>query len=111
MKNENHKKMNKNTGKLAITLFTLMMATMAMGLSASATPAGADTSAMDSMLDVAFWVVRILIGAIGGIPAFIKIVQGQADEDPRTRNSGIVALVITAVLIGAISIVRTTFFG
>ena len=111
MKNENQKKMNKNIGKISIVLFTLTMAMMAMGLSASATPAGADTSAMNSMLDVAFWVVRILIGAIGGIPAFINIVQGQADEDPRTRNSGIVALVITAVLIGAISIVRTTFFG
>lgn len=111
MKNKNQKKMNKNTGKLAITLFTLTMATMAMGLSASATPAGADTSAMNSMLDVVFWIVRILIGAIGGIPAFVKIVQGQTDEDPRTRNSGIVALVITAVLIGAISIIRTTFFS
>ena len=64
MKNENQKKMNKNIGKISIVLFTLTMAMMAMGLSASATPAGADTSAMNSMLDVAFWVVRILIGAI-----------------------------------------------
>ena len=50
---------------------------------------------------IIWWLVRVAVLAIGGIPAVIKIVQGQADENPRDRNAGIATLVITAAVFGA----------
>lgn len=64
-------------------------------------PANVDTSSMDILVTIVFWAVRILIGAAGGIPSVIKIVQGQTDENPRDRNAGIAGIVATGVGVGA----------
>ena len=57
-----------------------------------------------------FWVATITIAAGDGIPSLIKLVQGQADEDPRGRNAGIAGLVITGAVIGAAAAVKTLLF-
>ena len=59
---------------------------------------------------IVFWVATIAIAAGGGIPSLIKLVQGQADEDPRGRNAGIAGLVITGAVIGAAAAVKTLLF-
>lgn len=64
-------------------------------------PDGVKTDTMSSMGTIIWWVVRVAILAIGGIPAVIKIVQGQADENARDRNAGIATLIITAAAFGA----------
>ena len=62
------------------------------------------------MVDIVFWVATITIAAGDGIPSLIKLVQGQADEDPRGRNAGIAGLVITGAVIGAAAAVKTLLF-
>lgn len=64
-------------------------------------PAGVQTTTMSSLSNIIWWLVRIAVAAIGGIPAVIKIVQGQSDENPRDRNAGIATLLITAACFGA----------
>ncbi len=75
-----------------------------------AAPNGVDTAAYSGMVDIVFWVATIAIAAGGGIPSLIKLVQGQADEDPRGRNAGIAGLVITGAVIGAAAAIRALLF-
>lgn len=88
-----------------ITIFALyMMMTIVVSADeefGSGKPANVDTTSMDALVTIVFWAVRILIGAAGGIPSIIKIVQGQTDENPRDRNAGIAGLVATGVGVGA----------
>ena len=58
------------------------------------TPAGVTTTTMSTLISIIMWVVRIAILAVGAIPGIIKTVQGQADEDHRSRNAGIVSTII-----------------
>ena len=64
-------------------------------------PTNVETATMSGLSAIIWWLVRVAVLAIGGIPAVIKIVQGQADENPRDRNAGIATLVITAAVFGA----------
>ena len=64
-------------------------------------PSNVQTATMSGLSTIIWWLVRVAVLAIGGIPAVIKIVQGQADENPRDRNAGIATLVITAAVFGA----------
>ena len=64
-------------------------------------PTNVQTATMSGLSAIIWWLVRVAVLAIGGIPAVIKIVQGQADENPRDRNAGIATLVITAAVFGA----------
>lgn len=79
-------------------------------VSASAAPSGVSTQSYNGLVDIVFWVATIAIAAGGGIPSLIKLVQGQADEDPRGRNAGIAGLVITGAVIGAAAAVKTLLF-
>lgn len=76
----------------------------------AAPPAGVDSGSYQGLVDIVFWVATIAIAAGGGIPSLIKLVQGQADEDPRGRNAGIAGLVITGAVVGAAAAVKTLLF-
>ena len=55
----------------------------------NANPTGtAGNATMNTMITIVFWVVRIIIVLVA-VPGIIKIVQGQADENPRDRNAGL----------------------
>lgn len=106
------RKFNARKFRIAATKLTIMALTLAvmsnMGLvsfAAEAAPSGADTTAMSTLVTVVFWVVRIFILAIGGIPSTIKLVQGQTDENPRDRNAGIAGLVVTGAAVAATFVV------
>ena len=64
-------------------------------------PANVQTATMSGLSTIIWWLVRVAVLAIGGIPAVIKIVQGQSDEDSRVRNAGIATLIVTAAAFGA----------
>ena len=64
-------------------------------------PANVQTATMNGLSTIIWWLVRVAVLAIGGIPAVIKIVQGQSDEDSRVRNAGIATLIVTAAAFGA----------
>ena len=91
----------------AVAVLNVISASM---VSAFAAPSGVDTASYTGLVDIVFWVATIAIAAGGGIPSLIKLVQGQADEDPRGRNAGIAGLVITGAVVGAAAAVKTLLF-
>ncbi len=86
-----------------IATFSVMATTtgFAASTSSNSAPSGADTSTFNSLLDIILWVVRGAVLIIGVVPALIKIVQGQADENTRDRNNGIAAIAISGIIIAA----------
>lgn len=70
-------------------------------------PEGVNTDALSKLVGIVFWVVRVAIIAVGGIPGTIKIVQGQTDENPRDRNAGISALIVTGVIFASTFAIQT----
>ena len=94
------------TVALTVMMVLAMSSVMVFATGASTTsdntaPANVQTATMSGLSTIIWWLVRVAVLAIGGIPAVIKIVQGQADENPRDRNAGIATLVITAAVFGA----------
>lgn len=75
----------------AVTVF----ATSGGGAVTSGQPSGVDTSTMTGFGSIVWWLVRIVILAIGGIPGVINLVKGLSDQDDRQRNIGLVTLVVT----------------
>ncbi len=91
---------------VALTVMMVLAMSSVMVFATGATgdntaPTGVQTETMSGLSTIIWWLVRVAVLAIGGIPAVIKIVQGQADENPRDRNAGIATLVITAAVFGA----------
>ena len=80
---------------------TMLMSCSLVVFAAPTAPSGVDTATMGTLADIVWWIVRIAILAVGGIPAIVKIVQGQADENSRDRNAGIATLLIAAAGFGA----------
>lgn len=100
-----------NLAKKASTVsLVLSMLAVSMSNVYAAPPAGVDSSSYSALVDIVFWVAGIAVAAAGGIPSIIKIVQGQADEDPRGRNAGIAGAVITGACVGALVAVKTLLF-
>ena len=88
--------------------------TMAIGmtnsLAATTVPPNVDTKQTDQIANIIVWVLAIAIGAGGGLPSLVKIVEGQTNEDVRGRNSGIAGLCVTAACVGAVVAVKAIFF-
>lgn len=66
----------------------------------------AGTATMNKMITVVFWIVRILVLFIGGVPGIPKIVQGQADENPRDRNAGLAVIGVTGAAFAATFVIE-----
>ena len=96
--------------KKIVAVVAVLNVISASMVSAFAAPSGVDTASYSGLVDIVFWVATIAIAAGGGIPSLIKLVQGQADEDPRGRNAGIAGLVITGAVVGAAAAVKTLLF-
>jgi hypothetical protein len=117
MKNKIMKFYSKNQPKITKILSLVMIISAAtvmstMGVSASIfgnAPAGTDTSKIQTLIAIIFWLVRIIIASAGLIPSIIKIVQGQSDENPRDRNSGIASAVVAAAAIGVSFVLEKWF--
>lgn len=94
--------------KMAITACTIAMAmcsTVMVSFAANdenvapETVGGANT--MSTLISVVFWAVRIIVLIVGAVPGIIKINQGNADENPKERNAGIVSVVVAGVCFAA----------
>lgn len=95
--------------KLIVAVWMIILSSF-FSLNAFAAPAGVDTSKVDFLTDVVFWIARIAIAASGGIPACQKIVQGRADENPKEMNAGIATLVVTGAVFGATFALKSALF-
>lgn len=90
------------TVALTVMMVLAMSSVMAFATTGdNSAPANVSTTTMNGLADIVWWLVRIAVLAIGGIPAVIKIVQGQSDENARDRNAGIATLIVTAAAFGA----------
>lgn len=69
-------------------------------------PEGVDTTSMNVLSNIIWWLVRIAVAAIAGIPGIIKTAQGISNEDNRERNMGLVQILIGGALIGATVAIR-----
>lgn len=91
----------------AVVMLMLMMsgltvfATGATGAAASGQPANVDTSTMGQFGNIVWWLVRIVILAVGAIPGLINLIKGISDQDDRQRNVGLITLVITGAVFAA----------
>lgn len=104
------KKRNKTVKTASVISTILCSIAMAMQSYSAAPPSGVDSSSYNSLVDIIFWIAGIAVAAAGGIPSIIKIVQGQADEDPRGRNAGIAGAVITGACVGALVAIKAILF-
>lgn len=108
-------KMKKNMTKAMFSLMSIaMLANSVMLTVFAADPVNENSNAdvtttgtMDKMVSLVFWIIRIAVLIIGGGPALLKIVQGQADENPRDRNAGIATLVITGAVFAATFVIES----
>ena len=91
------------TVALTVMMVLAMSSVMVFATSGgdNSAPSGVSTTTMNGLSAIIWWLVRVAVLAIGGIPAVIKIVQGQSDEDSRVRNAGIATLIVTAAAFGA----------
>ncbi len=86
---------------LALSMLVFGLTAFAAGTTDNPAPDGVKTETMISLMGIVWWLVRVAVLIIGGVPSIIKIVQGQSDENPRDRNAGITTLIICAACFGA----------
>lgn len=104
------------TSKLAIyrkaVITSSLVAAMvaASTINALAAPAGVDTSSMNTMIDIIFWVIGIAIAGCSVVPGLYHIAQGVSNEDNRTRNGGIATAIVGVACIAALPVVKTLLF-
>lgn len=102
----------KKKAQKKIVAVSAVLTTIATGMTtAFAAPAGVDTTQTNAVVDVLVWIGIMAVGAAGGIPSIMKIVEGQANEDSRGRNVGIAGLVVTGACAGAVYAVKAIFFS
>lgn len=98
-------KLQKYISVVSLLLMALMMSAVTVyaegGAAASGQPANVDTSTMGELGTIVWWIVRIVILAVGAIPGGINLVQGLNDQDNRQRNIGLTVLVVTGAVFAA----------
>lgn len=106
------KKLREKIQKAVISA-SVGVSTLSAGLTSAmaAAPSGVSATQTNKVIDIVVWIGIIAIGSAGAIPAVIKIVEGQSNEDVRGRNSGIAGLAVTAAAVGAMAAIKTIFFS
>lgn len=82
---------------MAAILFTIS-AVCAFAAPENSAPSevAAHTTTMDGMMDIIFWLLRVIVLAAGAPQGIKKIVEGKSNEDERMFNSGVTTLIVTA---------------
>ena len=93
---------------MILTLAALMNTGMIAFAEGEGTPSGVDTTTMDTLITIVFWVIRIMVLA-PAIPSIQKISDGQSNEDARTRNSGIIGLIVSGACFAATFAIEALF--
>jgi len=101
------RKVQKYISVAAVVMMMLIMSAVTVfaagttGAAANGQPSGVDTTTMNEFGGIVWWLVRIVILAIGGIPGVINLVKGLSDQDDRQRNIGLIVLVVTGAAVAA----------
>lgn len=84
------------------TMFMLSSALTTFAANAeNSAPVGVQTSTMNDLIGIVFFILRAAILIGGGAVGLYKIVNGQANEDTRERNAGFTLVAITALVFAA----------
>lgn len=97
--------------KAVITSSLIAMLVATSTISVAAAPAGVDTTAMNVITEIIFWIVRVAIGACTFLPGIINISEGSSNQDERLRNSGIRTCVIGGACIVGLEVIKNIAFA
>lgn len=97
--------------KAVITSSLVAMLVATSTISVAAAPEGVDTTSMNTVIDVIFWIIRVAIAICTFAPGILHIAQGSSNQDERLRNSGITTCVIGAACIGALEVIKGVVFS
>lgn len=64
---------------------------------------------MSELINILFWIARIVILTVGSCVGLIKIVKGRADENPRDFQEGLTILVGSGAIFGATFAIQKIF--
>ncbi len=64
---------------------------------------------MSELINILFWIARIVILTAGSGVGLIKIVKGRADENPRDFQEGLTILVGSGAIFGATFAIQKIF--
>ena len=101
------RKVQKYISVAAVVMMVLIMSAVTVfaagttGAATSGQPSGVDTTTMNEFGGIVWWLVRIVVLAIGGVPGVINLVKGLSDQDDRQRNIGLIVLVVTGAAVAA----------
>ena len=97
--------------KAVITSALIAMLVATSTISVAAAPDGVDTSSMNTVIEVIFWIIRVAIGACTLAPGILHIAQGSSNQDERLRNSGIMSCVVGVACIGGLEVIKNVAFA
>jgi dipeptide/tripeptide permease len=100
--------MKKNILKI-LKILTMVLVIGLLAVTVAADEPANGTTTMTTLVSIVFWAVRLIILAVGVVPAVIKIVQGQSDENTRDRNAGIATIIIAGICFAATFPLATLF--
>lgn len=69
----------------------------------------AATNPLSSLLDILFWIARVVLLLIGGGGGLFMIVKGKTEENPRDTQEGFLALAGAGVIFAATFAVQAIF--
>ena len=99
------RKVQKYISIAAVVMLMLMMSGISVfatgGAAASGQPSNVDTTTMGQFGNIVWWIVRIVILAVGAVPVLINLINGISNQDDRQRNVGLITLVITGAVFAA----------
>ena len=97
--------------KAVITSALIAMLVATSTISVAAAPDGVDTTSMNVITEIIFWIVRVAIGGCTFIPGILHIAEGSSNQDERLRNSGIRTCVIGGACIGGLEVIKNIAFA
>ena len=99
------RKVQKYISIAAVVMLMLMMSGISVfatgGAAASGQPSNVDTTTMGQFGNIVWWIVRIVILAVGAVPGLINLINGISNQDDRQRNIGLITLIITGAVFAA----------
>lgn len=97
--------------KAVITSALIAMLVATSTISVAAAPDGVDTSSMNTVIEVIFWIVRVATGACTLVPGILHIAQGSSNQDDRLKISGIMSCVVGVACIAGLEVIKGVAFS
>lgn len=64
---------------------------------------------MGDLVDILFWLARVLVIAVGGGVGLYKITSGKSNEEPKETNQGFISLAAGGIIFAATFAIEAAF--